>query len=294
MVERGPGCSAPCMSCPLPSFILLLQVLRQQAALHLTCILIDSIGERVMRYGAAILQTIVPVLEANKRRGAEAGDEDEDDEVDNDDEVEEEMGGEVEDKAGEKDIEVGETVEVGGASSDAAAAQTIDSWVHQGIFGEESHSGHSDNSNNNWQVLYFAVFAFEKLESHCPALLREAAACHLTRLMCGPTALLHSHPWVRKQPLIVKEDMPKCFGIVLSLYSLSAFKHACRSGLLLHGPLARVLQARCIAAHNPNCAQRNSETGAGRVRHNGFGGCRGGAEGYGQGKCVRAPGWLWP
>jgi hypothetical protein len=79
--------------------------------------------------GAAILQTIVPVLEANKRRGAEAGDEDEDDEVDNDDEVEEEMGGEVEDKAGEKDVELGETVEVAGASSDAAAAQTIDSWV---------------------------------------------------------------------------------------------------------------------------------------------------------------------
>ncbi len=153
-----------------------------------------------MRYGAAILQAIVPVLEANKRRGAEAGDTASAADDDEDDEVEEEMGGEVEDKAGDGDGELGAAVEGAGASSDAAAAQAIDAWVHQGIFGEETHSGHSDKSDNSWQVLYFAVFAFEKLESRCPALLREPAASHLTRLMCGSTALLHSHPWVRKQP----------------------------------------------------------------------------------------------
>ncbi len=142
-----------------------------------------------MRYGSALLQTIIPVLEANNRgRGAAVddaaaeGSDGEDEDEDND---------EVDAVVGEGGRKSTDTAVVGGL---AATAQ--DSWLQQGIFGEEAHSGPSNNSSD-WQVLYFAVFAFEKLESNCPALLRESPAAPLTRLMCGATALLHSHPWVR-------------------------------------------------------------------------------------------------
>ena len=40
--------------------------------MHLLCIVVDAIGERVMRYGTSLLQTIVPVLEANNRGGSRA------------------------------------------------------------------------------------------------------------------------------------------------------------------------------------------------------------------------------
>ena len=168
------------------------------------CIVVDAIGERVMRYGAAVLQTIAAVLEANRRRGAaeDVVDDSDDGEDDGDQEEEEEMKGHGGGANGD------EMVDAAAASSDVpAAAHAADSWIHQGIFGEESHSGPSDSSNS-WQVLYFAVFAFEKLESHCPALLRDAAAAPVTRLMCGATALLHSHPWVSEAvlPSFVKAD----------------------------------------------------------------------------------------
>jgi hypothetical protein len=179
----------------------LLQVLRQQAALHLLCIVVDAIGERVMRYGPALLHAIVPVLEANNRKGAAAsGDaaaEDSDEEEDADDA----RDGGVD--AADEGVNADDGEDAGAAvHGGAAAAPNQDSWLQQGIFGEETHSGPSGNSD--WQVLYFAVFAFEKIESNCPALLRQAAAAPLTRLMCGATALLHSHPWVRhgrSQPL---------------------------------------------------------------------------------------------
>ncbi len=147
-----------------------------------------------MRYGSALLQTIVPVLEANSRTGkGSAGDvamEENDDEEDEDDQRDD-----------ADQMPVGEDRVIEAAAGTAVdggdvAAPAQDSWLQQGIFGEESHKGLSDNSSN-WQVLYFAVFAFEKLEMNCPALLREPAAAPLTRLMCGATALLHSHPWVR-------------------------------------------------------------------------------------------------
>ncbi len=179
----------------------LLQVLRQQAALHLLCIVVDAIGERVMRYGPALLHAIVPVLEANNRKGAgasgDAAADDADEEEDGDDAHD--GGDDAADEGG--NVDVGEDA---GAAVDggAAAAPNQDSWLQQGIFGEETHSGPSGNSD--WQVLYFAVFAFEKIELNCPALLRQAAAAPLTRLMCGATALLHSHPWVSRdfsQPL---------------------------------------------------------------------------------------------
>ncbi len=157
------------------------------------CIVVDAIGERVMRYGATVLQTIAAVLEANRRRGAAedlVDDIDDGEEEGDQEEEEEEMKGHGGGANGD------EMVDAATASSDVpSAAHAADSWIHQGIFGEESHSGPSDSSNS-WQVLYFAVFAFEKLESHCPALLRDAAAAPVTRLMCGATALLHSHPWV--------------------------------------------------------------------------------------------------
>lgn len=165
-------------------------MLRQQAALHLLCIVIDSIGERAMRYGSALLQTIVPVLEANSRRvGGAAVDAAA---AENDDDEDEDEGRDDAGRGDRIDLDNAADAEVDGGA--AAAAQ--DTWLQQGIFGEEAHSGPSDHSSN-WQVLYFAVFAFEKLESNCPALLRESAAAPLTRLMCGATALLHSHPWVR-------------------------------------------------------------------------------------------------
>jgi len=167
--------------------------------MHLLCIVVDAIGERVMRYGTSLLQTIVPVLEANNRGGSRAtAREDLDEEEEEEEEEEEQTGENIEVEVNDGAI-VEETT--AGPSSDGAEAeqeQAHESWLHQGIFGEESRAGTSDESGS-WQVLYFAVFAFEKLESNCPSLLRDAAAAPLTRLMCGSTALLHSHPWVRER-----------------------------------------------------------------------------------------------
>lgn len=207
MVERGPGAALALLYIYyylLVLKILSLQVLRQQAAMHLLCIVVDAIGERVMRYGTSLLQTIVPVLEANNRGGSRATaredlkEEEEEQDEDQEELEQEEHGGEnIEVEVNEKAIVEDTTA---GPSSDGTVAeqeQAHESWLHQGIFGEESRTGTSDESGS-WQVLYFAVFAFEKLESNCPSLLRDAAAAPLTRLMCGSTALLHSHPWVRE------------------------------------------------------------------------------------------------
>jgi hypothetical protein len=173
------------------------QVLRQQAALHLLCIVVDTIGERISRYGPALLQTIIPVVEAHKRfEGAGAVNVLKDEEEEDSSEVDE--GGAVAADAMDANLDENLDAQAPVAPSSAQGeAAAHDIWLQQGIFGEESHSGTADDSTNSWQVLYFAVFSFEKLELRCPALLRDPAAMPLTRLICGATALLHCHPWVR-------------------------------------------------------------------------------------------------
>ncbi len=232
--------------------------------MHLLCIVVDAIGERVMRYGTSLLQTIVPVLEANNRGGNRATaredldqeqDEEEEEEEENELEQEENEGGNTGGEVNESAI-VEETT--AGPSSDGAVPeqeQAHESWLHQGIFGAESRAGTTDDSGS-WQVLYFAVFAFEKLESNCPALLREAVAAPLTRLMCGSTALLHSHPWVRQSCLCfeciyLQRTFVRNFlasGVnVLNRHICSvgfSFNLACRLELPLRGLWAHALPTR--------------------------------------------------